>query len=73
MFDGLWWAIVSLTTVGYGDVVPVTLGGRVFTAIVLLIGMGIGLFLPDFLAAALSRSAVDRNGRGAVVRPDEDE
>ncbi|WP_299927644.1 ion transporter [uncultured Pelagimonas sp.] len=36
-----WWAIATLTTVGYGDVYPVTTGGRVFTAITLLIGLGI--------------------------------
>ena len=36
-----WWAIATLTTVGYGDVYPVTTGGRIFTAITLLIGLGI--------------------------------
>ena len=40
LFDCLWWAIVTLTTVGYGDVVPVTTGGRLFTGLILLIGIG---------------------------------
>ena len=40
--DGIWWAWVTVTTVGYGDVVPVTLEGKLFGA--LLIAMGIGLF-----------------------------
>jgi len=37
----LWWAVASLTTVGYGDLVPMTLGGRLFTTLVLFVGLGI--------------------------------
>jgi len=36
-----WWAVVSFTTVGYGDMYPVTAGGRVFTALVLFVGLGV--------------------------------
>jgi len=37
----LWWATVSLATVGYGDVVPVTTWGKIFAGIISLIGIGI--------------------------------
>lgn len=37
----LWWAVVTLTTVGYGDVVPVTPLGRVIAAMVMICGLGV--------------------------------
>ena len=37
----LWWAVVTLTTTGYGDVVPVTLLGRLVAAMVMISGLGV--------------------------------
>jgi voltage-gated potassium channel len=37
--DGLWWAFVTLTTVGYGDVVPITAGGRVVAVMTMVFGV----------------------------------
>lgn len=43
--DALWWSIVTLTTVGYGDISPVTPGGRIIGVIIMFLGIGIlGLF-----------------------------
>ncbi len=39
--ESIWWATVSLATVGYGDVYPVTAGGKIFASIISLIGIGI--------------------------------
>jgi len=56
IFDSLWWAIITLTTVGYGDVYPVTVGGRVFTFIILMIGLGIVAIPTGILSSALTRA-----------------
>ena len=37
----IWWATVSLATVGYGDIVPITVWGKVFASIISLIGIGV--------------------------------
>ena len=39
--DGLWWAFVTLTTVGYGDLYPVTSGGRIVAVFTMLFGIAI--------------------------------
>jgi voltage-gated potassium channel len=56
IFDSLWWAIITLTTVGYGDVYPITVGGKVFTFIILMIGLGIVAIPTGIISSALTRS-----------------
>lgn len=51
-----WWAIATLTTVGYGDVYPITVGGRVFTFFILIIGVGIVTVPAGLVASALSKA-----------------
>lgn len=38
-FDALWWAIVTLATVGYGDITPITFAGRVAAILLILLGI----------------------------------
>ena len=54
--QSLWWAVATLTTVGYGDVYPVTPGGRFFTFLVLLIGLGVVSVPAGLVASALSKA-----------------
>ena len=56
IFHSFWWAIVTLTTVGYGDVYPVTVGGRVFTFFVLILGVGVVTIPAGLVATALSKA-----------------
>lgn len=56
VFHSLWWAVVTLTTVGYGDAYPVTVGGRIFTFFILLMGLGIVSVPAGLLASALSKA-----------------
>lgn len=56
IFDSLWWAIITLTTVGYGDVYPITVGGKVFTFAILMIGLGIVAIPTGIISSALTKS-----------------
>lgn len=40
-FSGLWWAVVTLTTVGYGDIYPITVAGKLLSTIISLLGIGL--------------------------------
>jgi voltage-gated potassium channel len=64
--DVLWWAINTVTTVGYGDRFPVTAAGRGMAVLLMLVG--VGLFGP--LAASLASSLIER-GHQAEVTPED--
>lgn len=51
--QALWWAVVTLTTVGYGDTYPMTAAGRIVAVVVMLAGVGIIASLASILARVL--------------------
>ena len=60
IFDSLWWSIVTLTTVGYGDAFPVTVGGKIFTSLIVIIGLGIIAVPTGLFASALSKTIKEK-------------
>ncbi|MCF8057204.1 MAG: ion transporter [Desulfocapsa sp.] len=56
VFHSLWWSVATLATVGYGDIFPITAGGRIFTFFVLMVGLGIVAVPTGLIASALSQA-----------------
>ena len=59
IFDSMWWAVATLTTVGYGDVYPITIGGKIFTTLILIIGLGVVGVPAGIIAAAFTELGMD--------------
>ncbi len=58
--DALWWAVVTVTTVGYGDITPITLTGRLVAAMIMITGVSVLGVLAGTLASFFGLE----NGRG---------
>ncbi|MDH3327881.1 MAG: ion transporter [Desulfobulbaceae bacterium] len=56
VFASMWWALATLSTVGYGDIYPVTVGGKIFTVFVLIVGLGVVAVPTGLVASALSKA-----------------
>ena len=50
-FEGIWWAIVTVTTVGYGDIAPTTIWGRIVGVALMITGLGVISTLAAAVAA----------------------
>ena len=61
----MWWSVATLTTVGYGDIYPITTGGKIFSTFIVFIGLGLvavptGL-IASSLTQALNKKPIDKN------------
>lgn len=67
MENGLWWAIVTMTTTGYGDLVPKTTLGRVVASLTMLAGMTVtSIFTASFASMLVARQLREARGLEAL-------
>lgn len=57
----IWWAIETLTTVGYGDIYPVTAIGRVMSAVIEILGIGLVAVPTGIISAGFSEQLAEKN------------
>ena len=60
ILHSLWWSVVTMTTVGYGDVVPITALGKIIATIIMLIGVGLVALPAGMLAARFGEELRER-------------
>lgn len=63
-FSALWWAVATLTTVGYGDIYPVTVFGKILSAVIAILGIGL---------VAVPTGIISAGFMGSIDHSDEDE
>lgn len=66
--SGLWWAIATLTTVGYGDIYPITAFGKVLSAIIALLGIGLVAVPTGIITSGFSEQ-IDDEAKVDVFAP----
>lgn len=65
--DALWWGIVTLTTVGYGDVVPKTVEGKIAASILMLLGIGLFSAITATIASYLISTGSDAGSPARAI------
>ena len=65
--DGIWWALVTITTVGYGEITPVTTLGRVVASSLMLLGLGLIATITAIVSAKFIQNFVDHHTNDDVL------
>ena len=60
-FSGLWWVVSTITTVGYGDIVPVTILGKVLGSVIAILGIGLVAIPTGILSAGFTDDSDNPN------------
>lgn len=61
----LWWGIVTLTTIGYGDVYPITVGGKICAALISIVSIGMVAFPSGIIVAGFEETVEKRDEKEA--------
>ena len=61
IFHSIWWSVATLTTVGYGDVYPITVGGKIFSTIIIFIGLGLVAVPTGLIASSFGKAFKNKN------------
>ncbi|MCR5106531.1 MAG: ion transporter [Lachnospiraceae bacterium] len=72
-FSGIWWSVSTLLTVGYGDIYPITIGGRIMAIIISFLGVGMvaiptGIISAGFVGQYTKIKVLDNMGRENSLR-----
>ncbi len=65
IFDGIWWSVITVTTIGYGDIYPITFGGKILGMILAMVGIGLvalptGILTSGFIRALRSEKKISQ-------------
>ncbi len=66
IFQTMWWSVATLTTVGYGDMFPITAAGKLITSLITVMGIGFiaipgGMFASEFISEIIKNRDTDNN------------
>jgi voltage-gated potassium channel len=64
-WNGVWWALVTVTTVGYGDIYPTTVAGRIVAIVLMLVGIGFLAVLTATIASQFVKE--ERSGETTAI------
>ena len=65
--DGFYWALVTVTTVGYGDITPTTLSGKLIASFLILLGLGLIATITAIVSAKFIQNYVDHHTNDDVL------
>ena len=65
--DGVWWALVTITTVGYGDITPLTTLGRLVAGTLMFVGLGLIATVTAIVSAKFIANYVDHHTNDDVL------